>query len=80
MSRTESIEGSTTKLPADSAMLVVHADNSIEMHLPRMDDDDEAEVPVNSIVAAALGTFVRKDAAGLELIVQKFMSGGYGKD
>lgn len=75
---TESTQGSSIELPANSAALVIHADNTIELHLPKMDvDDDDSEVPVNALAAAALGTFAHHDVPGMQALVEKFVSGGF---
>ena len=63
-------------IPADAAALVLYADGSIAMHLPKLsDDDEESEVPDNALTIAALGGLIAKHPDRVEQLVTEFMTG-----
>lgn len=57
------------RVPPTTAALLIHEDGTSEVWMPKLSDDDEAEVPSNTMVVTALAALVR-DAVRIDTLLQ----------
>lgn len=78
MSENDSVEIKDLDIPDDAAALVMYANGTIAMHLPKQGDDDD-EVADNVITIAAFGALLAKHPERVQALIESFMEHELGR-